>query len=37
VSVNELSVEKGVVTHAASGKTTSYGIVGKPSIQIDSA
>jgi isoquinoline 1-oxidoreductase subunit beta len=25
VSVNELSVEKGVVTHAASGKTTSYG------------
>ncbi|MEY3793824.1 MAG: hypothetical protein RLZZ189_537 [Pseudomonadota bacterium] len=25
VSVNDLSVEKGVVTHAASGKTTSYG------------
>ena len=25
VSVNELSVEKGVVSHAASGKTTSYG------------
>ncbi len=25
VSVNDLSVQKGVVTHAASGKTTSYG------------